>query len=455
MLSDIVCVLSVLYGVLAVYRYFGGEYTLTQYLRFWPLALAVVVCNSFSRLYHGNTFYPGACLSAVEELRRLTFSCLLGYLLLFAYIMLTREAEMYSRFALCASLLLTMLLLPIFRYFMRSFMKHAGIGHIAVLLAGTSEMARKVAFELERDRYFGFDVLGFLADGPECGKIGKLEILGQIEDAAELGKRLRCDYLILCLPSARRNLLLEGYIHNFRHVLIIPEHQTVPISWTYPVDLYGFGSFQICNQLSLGIPRAMKTVSELFFTVLALIAAAPIFALLAFCVKISSRGPVFYRAERLGENGQSIKVLKFRTMYQDAEARLQDILAKDPARAQEWEQRFKLTEDPRITPLGGFLRKSSLDELPQLWNVLKREMNIIGPRPIVRDEVAYYGAQYDLLRRVKPGITGLWQVSGRSDTDYVRRVSLDVYYVTNWSFWLDYYILLKTVKEVILCSGAR
>ena len=142
-------------------------------------------------------------------------------------------------------------------------------------------------------------------------------------------------------------------------------------------------------------------------------------------------------------------------MYMDAEERLATILENDPAARAEWEENFKLKNDPRITPFGRFLRKTSLDEIPQLFNVFLGEMAIVGPRPIVEDEVKYYGGRYELFSRVKPGITGLWQVSGRSDTGYDRRVSLDCYYVLNWNPWMDLWVIMRTVSCVLLMRGAH
>ena len=142
-------------------------------------------------------------------------------------------------------------------------------------------------------------------------------------------------------------------------------------------------------------------------------------------------------------------------MHVDADARFERVLAESPAARREWESSFKLSRDPRVTPLGRFLRKTSLDELPQLFNVFSGEMALIGPRPIVSEEVEKYGSSYGMFSSVKPGITGLWQVMGRSDTDYARRVALDTYYVLNWSPWLDMWILLRTVFAVLLMRGAR
>lgn len=142
-------------------------------------------------------------------------------------------------------------------------------------------------------------------------------------------------------------------------------------------------------------------------------------------------------------------------MYEDAESRLAKLLAENPKTAEEWNNNFKLAADPRVTPFGRVLRKTSLDELPQLFNVFSGEMALIGPRPIVENEIPYYGNSYDVFSSVKPGITGLWQVSGRSDTSYSERVLLDTYYVLNWSPWMDVWILVRTVYAVLFMRGAR
>ena len=181
----------------------------------------------------------------------------------------------------------------------------------------------------------------------------------------------------------------------------------------------------------------------------------PFFVVIPLLIKLTSRGPVFYRHLRIGQGGREFRIWKFRSMYADADARLAEMLAKNPKMKDEYESDFKLTHDPRVTPLGRFLRRTSLDELPQLFNVFLGQMSMIGPRPIVQEEVEKYGASYAGLSSVKPGITGLWQISGRSDTGYARRVEFDTYYALNWSPWLDLWILLRTIFAVLLMRGAR
>ena len=200
--------------------------------------------------------------------------------------------------------------------------------------------------------------------------------------------------------------------------------------------------------------RIEKWLLDKLLAVIAFVLLLPFFVVIPILIKLTSRGPVFYRQNRLGRGGQPIRVWKFRSMYADADRRLASILASDPAKKAEWEANFKLADDPRVTPLGRLLRKTSIDEFPQLFNVFAGDMALVGPRPIVSDEVKYYGAAYDIFSSVHPGVTGLWQASGRSGTDYARRVALDTYYVLNWSPWMDVWILFRTIGAVLFMRGA-
>lgn len=187
---------------------------------------------------------------------------------------------------------------------------------------------------------------------------------------------------------------------------------------------------------------------------LAILVCLPLLALLALAVKLSSRGPALHISERLGKDGQPFPILKFRTMRTNAAAELPEMLATHPNLQQQWEQRGKIPCDPRVTAFGRLLRRSSLDELPQLWNILCGHMAWVGPRPIVRSEIARYGTAYQKLQSIRPGLTGLWQVSGRSTLTYPQRVHLDLQYIDQRCFALDAVILLKTVREIFLARGA-
>jgi undecaprenyl-phosphate galactose phosphotransferase len=181
----------------------------------------------------------------------------------------------------------------------------------------------------------------------------------------------------------------------------------------------------------------------------------PTILIIGVLIKLDSRGPIFYTQERIGKNGKKFKVIKFRSMYTNADELLKEFLGKNPELKQEYETFRKLKNDPRVTKVGKFLRKTSLDELPQIFNVLKGEMSLVGPRPAFEEEIIKYYKDYAIYYyKVLPGITGLWQISGRSNTSIFQRAELEVWYVKNWNIWLDIVILIKTIKVVLKREGA-
>lgn len=197
-----------------------------------------------------------------------------------------------------------------------------------------------------------------------------------------------------------------------------------------------------------------KRTFDITFASLALVALSPVFLATSFAIKKDSSGPVFYKHKRIGKNGETIYLYKFRSMYTDSKEKLEELL-KDPKVRKEWEENFKLENDPRITKVGNFLRKTSLDELPQLLNIIKGDMSIIGPRPVIDDEIEKFGKDKDKFLSVKPGLTGWWACNGRSDTSYEERVNLELYYVDHQSFSLDAKCFIKTIESVIKKEGAK
>jgi undecaprenyl-phosphate galactose phosphotransferase len=206
--------------------------------------------------------------------------------------------------------------------------------------------------------------------------------------------------------------------------------------------------------MSRRVSQVVKTMIDLAAAAILLILSSPVFLLVAL-MNLGSGGPIFFAHRRIGIGGKPFYCLKFRTMVTNADLVLKEALERDPALAAEWHASQKLRNDPRITRIGAFLRKTSLDELPQLVNVLLRQMSLVGPRPIVESEVRFYGDDIAHYYNTRPGVTGLWQVSGRSNTSYTRRVQLDVWYVNNWTVWLDIAVLLKTFPAVLGRTGAH
>ena len=203
------------------------------------------------------------------------------------------------------------------------------------------------------------------------------------------------------------------------------------------------------KNLSYMFYKSIKKYLDLFFSILILIACLPLFLIIALLIKCSSRGPIFFFQERIGKNNITFKCIKFRTMHSQAKDILENLLNNDDNLKREFEETYKIKNDPRITIIGKLLRKTSLDELPQFINVLRNEMSIIGPRPIVAEEKFKYGENLKKVLSVKPGITGLWQVSGRNKLPYKKRVMLDLFYVENYNLVMDIRILIKTIGVIL------
>jgi len=209
------------------------------------------------------------------------------------------------------------------------------------------------------------------------------------------------------------------------------------------------GDRRISRSLQSLDGELFKRLFDILFSLSVLILFAPVYLLLAFLIALSSSGPIFYVQERVGKNHKRFYCLKFRTMVENADDILLEIIENSPHLRQEFEDNFKLKQDPRITGIGRFLRMTSLDEFPQFWNVLKGDMSVVGPRPLVEEELPRYGRHINKILTIRPGITGLWQVSGRNDIPYPRRVQIDLYYANDKNLWMDMWIVFKTIGVVI------
>ena len=412
---------------------FGAEF----YLRLWPLIVVYLALNALFRLHHGSFFNPAAPVSPVEELRRLVGSSLFTHLGLIAYLALAHQTtQHYSRAVIVISGCLTAMLAQPFRDLARRIAFHFDCLRMPVVLAGEGETSRRLEQAIASDEYLGFRV---------AGRAGT-DVKDIVAAAGEKGVRI----LVACQDPRLFKCQVADLAATFTHIEYMPGGASFPMNGGHVVMFDGIGGLEMVNQRHFRLLRVEKWILDKVLSLVAFVCLSPFFVVVPILVKLTSRGPVFYRQKRLGKNGRHIRVWKFRSMYSDADARLKAILDSDPKRKAEWEANFKLADDPRVTPLGKFLRVTSIDEFPQLFNVFAGDMTLVGPRPIVEGEVGFYGSAYDTFASVKPGITGLWQVSGRSDTD-----ALDVHYVLNWSPWMDIWILFRTVSAVLLMRGAH
>lgn len=451
--ADLLCVglvwCAAVYGYRSIHHV---HYVPSQYLAFWPVPVVFVWFNAIFRLYHGNFFYPSAPLGPVEEFRRLVGSAIITHVLAMAFLGFTREVEVLSRVVLVVGGIGTAVFSQTFRNLVRHLLKWMNVGQIPVFLVGSGKLAWMLARICADDFRLGYRIVGSFDHKGDS--VEGVERLGGLRDIVSMGRAMGIRQLVVCEDERLLKEQLVDFTGHFQHIDYFPTEKSFPVIGSRLIAVGGLGGIEFVNQARMRILAWEKTAVDMTLAVIAMVLLSPFFILIPLLIKLTSRGPVFYRHHRLGKCGRPIRIWKFRSMYSDADKRLKEMLASDPAVKAEWEANFKLKKDPRVTPLGRLLRKTSLDEIPQLFNVFTRDMAMVGPRPIVEDEVRYYGDRYELFSRVKPGITGLWQASGRSETDYERRVSLDCYYVLNWSPWMDFWVILRTAFVVLTMKGA-
>jgi len=280
---------------------------------------------------------------------------------------------------------------------------------------------------------------------------------GPYEWAPYLAQQYSIPYLIVARPAlthTERSTLLIRYAKFFDHVIVVPDLPTLTAFWTTTESGDGLFGYSVRHAALQPGSRLLKRLLDVAGAGLLLLLCLPLFAVIAFAIRQDSPGGVFYGQERMGREGRIVPVLKFRTMYTDAHQRLEEILDSDPERRAEYERYHKLKDDPRVTSVGEFLRRYSLDELPQLINVLRGDMSLVGPRAYMPSELPKMKRLAQSVLQVPPGMTGLWQVSGRNQLSFQERLELDVHYVQNWSSWLDLYLLVRTVPTVLSGEGA-
>lgn len=301
----------------------------------------------------------------------------------------------------------------------------------------------------------GLRPVGYLQDNLPDSVVPELRPyhLGADADANKI-MRSKESYVALVHRHGRSDQMIAEFVDQqlkgFSRVIIVPDDERLPSLWSMGRN----SGILIEDKLLQPTSQIIKRVADVVMSIAALILGMPFLLSLAAWVKVTSPGPLFYGHERIGKDGKRFKAWKFRSMCVNADQVLEETLKNNPEMQAEWAGTQKLQNDPRVSSSGRFLRKTSLDELPQLWNVLKGEMSLVGPRPIVTSEVEKYDKTFDNYLRVTPGVTGFWQVSGRNLTTYDKRVELDDYYVKNWSLFFDLYILVRTVKTVMFREGA-
>lgn len=428
----------------------GIEVDLENYLRL------TIFFPAFVMAYAAAGLYSGTSLSPQEEIRRTTICSTVVFVMLATLTLSFRGAVSYITVRLLVAILLSAILVPFFRILVRRWLgSHSWWGY-RTFIFGREQQVEKLVETLQANPEFGLKPAAVVVDDSatdEWGGHGYCRGVAILSRSSLATTEIPPGTYAIVSPGAE--WMLSDRDSRFSHLVVIPEMASESGGLMVgPRSIGVFRGFELRQDIMLPSKRYAKRMLDLTLTLVGGTLLLPLIGILAVAVRLSSPGPVFYSQMRLGRGGRIFAAWKFRSMVVNANECLEQYLAKDPAMRAEWEATHKLREDPRVTPVGRFLRHTSLDELPQLWNVLRGEMSLVGPRPIVPEEVQKYGDCYRSYVRVPGGITGLWQVSGRSNTTYEERVRLDEYYVRNWSVWLDLYILCRTITTVLLREGA-
>jgi exopolysaccharide biosynthesis polyprenyl glycosylphosphotransferase len=392
--------------------------------------------------------------SPTAEAMAVIGSTAVAAMLVFAIASLLRLPA-FSRLTIIYAWIFAMLFTIVGRAVLRSLraqLYRAGVGTQRAIVVGNNRLARMVMQMLTQEHHLGYQVVGFV-DQSMRTDFGRFRALGSIEQLPSLIDELEASRVLVALPSSQHEDALWVLEHCRRDgvsVSLVPDLFDVQLSHVRMDSLCGIPMFGVKETNISGWNLIVKRVMDATVSALALLALSPLFAIVGLAIRLDSPGPVFFKQIRLGKGGTPFVCYKFRSMYEDAEAQLEKLRTLNEADG----PIFKMRQDPRLTRVGRLLRRTSIDELPQLWNVWRGDMSLVGPRPPIPAEVEAYEEWHRRRLEVVPGLTGLWQVSGRSTLSFEEMVMLDIYYIENWSLGLDLQILLRTVPAVVATAGA-
>ncbi|MGD0060329.1 MAG: undecaprenyl-phosphate galactose phosphotransferase WbaP [Verrucomicrobiia bacterium] len=437
-----------------------GHFDYPRYLRLWPGLFIWVMAFAIQGLYRGAGLTARIFLTPVEELRRTTVGTTWAFMTVVVGLYILLGYLFISRLIVGVAWLLALVLVPCGRAWMRSICSQRSWWGSSVVIFGSGQTARRVVDILLHQPELGLKPVAILTDTP-CGEtqIEGVPILGGLEQAPQLGRTRGIPYCIVALDEGSNKRMFDihqEYGDCFPHMMVIPDLAGLASLWIVARDVGGILGLEIRHNLLIASNRWVKRTLDLMVAIPLIILLSPLLLVLMAWIRLVSPGNPVYGQEREGLEGRPIRIWKLRTMYIDADKRLEKLLERDPEARNEWQRYFKLKNDPRILPVvGTFLRKFSLDELPQLWNVIVGEMSMVGPRPFPNYHLEAFDEKFRTLRhRVLPGVTGLWQVTARSEGDLEVQQRLDTYYIRNWSVWLDLYLMARTFSVVVRGRGA-
>lgn len=389
-----------------------------------------------------------------EEIKCLWKGATLSFLIIMVLTFIAHIYPFVSRTVIIFAWMLSLFFLPVLRFLTKKILIKGKLWQRNILILGARETGKMVLERIKKNKGLGYNPVGFLDDDKTMinRNLGGVPVLGKVQEIEKWAEDKEVKDVIIAMPGVSRQELLkvvslcEGVVDEIR---IIPDIFGLAILGIEAEDLDGILLFDLRRNLAKLHNVFIKRTVDIFLSSLGLIVISPLMLSLVVAVKRDSEGSVILKQERLGKEKSIFKLFKFRTMYIDEEKRLREFLKKHLKAREEWERFAKVkSNDPRVTRFGNWLRRCSLDELPQLVNVFKGEMSLVGPRPYLLRNRKKMGESIETITKTVPGMTGLWQVSGKNELTFEDRLKLDEYYVRNWSLWLDFVILVKTVKVV-------
>jgi Undecaprenyl-phosphate galactose phosphotransferase WbaP len=454
-ISDLVGIMLTFgFGFFLVNQYDITAINFKSFVTYWPYLPIFII------FFQANGLYPGIALAPSEELRHFTVSSILAH----GGIIFSRYIEDQEFDAISVAFIISFICSPVILILMRniisSILNRTRFGSIPAVIFGSGPTAMLVIdrlLETKRVSYVPVLILDDTRDPDRKDEYRGIPIIHNISIAPEIVGRFRIRMAFVAMPELSSNDITHLFNYSvsaFRYSVLIPSSYNFTNVWMSVRDFDGVLGFVTSHKLRMFWNLAIKRIMDLVLVIIGGIIILPLLFFIALLVKLSSPGPVLYGHRRLGKNRVHFNAYKFRSMVNNSQDVLEKLLDSSPDLRKEWEANHKLKNDPRVTAIGQFLRRTSFDEFPQLINILKGEMSLVGPRPVVDGEVEKYGKNFDYIFSVKPGLTGMWQVSGRSDTDYAERVAFDTYYLQSWSVWLDLWVLLKTIGVVFKGKGA-
>lgn len=417
-----------------------------------PVFVLLVMAFGLSGLYMAVSMHPAQELKRVSIITAVVFA---GYTLA-VYLVGAADLPIVSWLLIAWGL--SMVLVPSSRALCRVLFSRMKWWGIPVLIVASKHGGYSVVETLQRWPELGFKPVAVLQEDVSAGTVKGVPVLGTAELVPDVAEQYRIPHSILSMPDLTHRELVDcigRYSKFFDRVSVIPSGIGAPALWTSTSSFEGLMGYEVQHADRKRQARLIKRLFDLIGAMAILVVIAPMMAVIAVLIKMDTPGPVFFRQTRMGKDGSYFELLKFRTMYADAEERLEQLLASNEALRREYETYHKLRNDPRVTDVGRILRRYSLDELPQLFNVILGHMSLVGPRAYVPDEIGKMDGLEHIILQNDPGITGLWQVSGRNELSFEERVQTDVHYVHNWTPWLDLYIMARTLPVVVTGEGAH